>query len=92
MQQAIILDIALIFPQLLGQLGSAIKLSPPEALIEPASTTVFFAVSLSIVYAVAANLRGELPNGIPLVSEATERSIGKSELCFVPLILFAGPF
>lgn len=75
-QQAIILDIALIFPQLLGQFAGALKFSLPESVVEPASTTVFFAVTLSIIYSVISNARGQTPDGIPGVSEATDRSIG----------------
>lgn len=76
MQQAVLLDIALIFPQLLGQVGSALKLSPPESIVEPLSTTVFFAVLASVCYSLVANGFGNTPNGIPVVSEATERSLG----------------
>ncbi|KAJ8609704.1 hypothetical protein CTAYLR_008443 [Chrysophaeum taylorii] len=76
MQQAIILDIALIFPQLIGSLGNAVKIQLPPALLEPASTTVFFAVSISILYAIFSNCNGNTPNNIPVVSEAADRSIG----------------
>ena len=76
MQQAIILDIALIFPQLLGSVTGTLKFDLPPTVAEPLSTTVFLAVTLSILYSVQANLRSQIPNGIPVVSEAAERSIG----------------
>ncbi|KAJ1456747.1 hypothetical protein M885DRAFT_463044 [Pelagophyceae sp. CCMP2097] len=76
MQQAVLLDIALIFPQLLGSLASATGSKMPEALIEPASTTVFLAILLSVLYSVASNAQGKMPNQIPIVSDAANNAIG----------------
>jgi hypothetical protein len=76
-QQAILLDIALIFPQLLGSFAGVSGFKAPEFILEPACTTVFFAVTLSIVYSLVSNAQGKTPNQIPLVSEAAERAISQ---------------
>jgi len=75
MQQAILLDIALIFPQILaGIFGNSLKL--PPAIAEPAATTIFFAIAGAILYSCQANLRNKTPDGIPIISEAASRSLG----------------
>jgi hypothetical protein len=72
--QALVLDIALIFPQLLSgvNLGSAI----PAQVIEILSTSVFYAMSLAIGYSVISNAKGELPDQIPGVSDSVRDQIG----------------
>mmetsp|Transcript_22318 Transcript_22318/g.68696 ORF Transcript_22318/g.68696 Transcript_22318/m.68696 type:complete len:298 (-) Transcript_22318:302-1195(-) len=75
MQQACLIDVGLIFPDLLANLFGKMFTLPP-AVAEPLTTTVFFAVSLSIVYCVQANARSQTPNALPFVSEATDRIIG----------------
>lgn len=76
MQQAVLLDISLIFPQLLGTVAKATNLQIPEALIEPSSSAVFFFIVGSILYSCGSNALGKLPNSIPLISPAAEQSIG----------------
>jgi hypothetical protein len=72
--QALVLDIALIFPQLLSgvNVGSAI----PAQVIEILSTSVFYAMSLAIGYSVVSNAKGELPDQIPGVSDSVRDQIG----------------
>ncbi|GMH50036.1 hypothetical protein TrRE_jg7819 [Triparma retinervis] len=72
-QQAILLDIALIFPSLFG--GAANEL--PRYLVEPATNFVFYAFAASIVYCFFSNLAlGKEPNEIPVVSSAANQQLG----------------
>lgn len=77
LQQAVLLDIALFFPSLLGALFAAVSPELAASAGEPANDLIFVAVLLSIGYSCAVNLAtGKLPNGIPVIGENTERSIG----------------
>ena len=51
-------------------------LAEPEALVEPASSAVFFFIVASILYSCGSNALGKLPNNIPVISQAAERSLG----------------
>ena len=73
MQQAILIDIALIFPELIG---SAMSKNTPMFLIEPATNFVYYAYVASIGYSIFSNLSGKTPRGIPFISEAADRAIG----------------
>lgn len=72
--QALVLDIVLIFPQLLAglNLGSVI----PAQVAELLTTTVFYAMSIAIGYSVVSNVKGELPDQIPLISDSVGDTIG----------------
>lgn len=72
--QALMLDIALIFPQLLSglRLGAAI----PASIVEICTSAVFYAATIAVGYAVVANVRGELPDQIPAVSESVYNQMG----------------
>ncbi|CAB9523292.1 Protein TIC 20 [Seminavis robusta] len=72
MQQALVLDILLIFPSLLGRLPFAM----PRVLVESGSNFIFYALVACVGYALVSNLSGKLPNQIPVVSEASELQIG----------------
>ena len=84
MQQAVILDIALIFPSLLGQLvgfgvgggGAGGSFFLPRVLVESGNNFIFYCLVASVGYALFSNATGKLPNGIPIVSEAAETQIG----------------
>ena len=76
MQQAVLLDIALIFPQLFQSIFGATNIKVPEALVEPASSFVFFFIFLASVYSCGSNILGKQPNQIPIISSAAEQSIG----------------
>ena len=73
MQQALLIDIALIFPDLIG---SAMSKNTPMFLIEPATNFVFYAYATSIGYSIISNLSGKTPRGIPVISEAADRAVG----------------
>lgn len=72
--QALMIDIALIVPQLLASfnIGAAI----PSNVVELLSSTVFYAILLAVGYAVAANIRGQLPDKIPAVSDSVYAQLG----------------
>lgn len=69
MQQALLLDIALIFPSLLGQIPV------PLILANSGSNFVYLAMVGCIGYAVISNLSGKVPDEIPVISDAAGSSI-----------------
>ena len=71
MQQALILDIALIFPSLLGQ----IPIPLPGVLVNSGSNFVYLALMLSVGYAFVSNLSGKVPDKIPVISDAAGSQI-----------------
>lgn len=73
-QQALLLDVVLILPQLLG--GAVASSGVPGWIIEAGSSTIFYAVVASVGYAVVSNAQGQVPDQIPAVSEAVEAQIG----------------
>lgn len=70
--QALILDIALIFPQLF----QGVNLNIPATITETLSTAVFYAIALAIIYVVVRNVQGLLPDEIPGISESVYQQIG----------------
>ena len=72
MQQALLLDIALILPSLLGQLPFPM----PPILAQSGSNFVYIAMIGSVGYSLVSNLTGKVPDKIPIVSEAAGSSIG----------------
>ena len=75
-QQAILIDIALIFPQLFGSALQPFIAKVDPGIIEPTSNFVFYAVLISVVYSVGSNAVGKMPDGIPVISDAAKTSIG----------------
>lgn len=73
MQQALILDISLIFPGLLSQL---VPIQLPGVIANSGSNFVYLAMIASVGYSVVSNLTGKVPDKIPIVSEAAGSSIG----------------
>lgn len=70
--QALILDIALIFPQLF----QGINLNIPATITETLSTAVFYAIALAVIYVVVRNIQGLLPDEIPGISDSVYQQIG----------------
>jgi Chloroplast import apparatus Tic20-like/EF-hand domain pair len=76
MQQAIFIDIALFFPGLLAALyeligqGAGFKL--PRVVTEIGSDAMFAVLLLTLGYAVVSSLLGQVPNKIPIISQAVE--------------------
>mmetsp|Transcript_31639 Transcript_31639/g.77508 ORF Transcript_31639/g.77508 Transcript_31639/m.77508 type:complete len:219 (+) Transcript_31639:288-944(+) len=71
-QQAILLDILLIFPQLFSNLSGQVPLGVVEAL----SNSVFYGMVAAVGYAVVSNIKGEIPNQIPGVSSSVDQMLG----------------
>jgi len=75
-QQAILIDVALILPEILGDAVADADANLPRALMEPCSNFVFFYIASMVVYCVASNLRGKKPDQIPFISSTAEYVIG----------------
>ena len=73
-QQAAIIDVALVFPELIA--GSLQDSDLPRTLLEPCSNFVYYAYMTMVVYSVVSNLRGHRPNQIPWISEAADMAVG----------------
>lgn len=72
--QALILDIALIIPQLFQ--GVNISSVVPAVVGEVCSTAVFYAISFAIIYAVVQNVKGQVPDEIPAISDSVNQQMG----------------
>ena len=73
-QQAVLIDVALIFPELLA---SGLKdQRMPQLLVESSSNFVFYFVMTSILYSCVSNLRGKKPDSIPWISNAADMAAG----------------
>jgi Chloroplast import apparatus Tic20-like len=73
-QQAALLDVVLIFPELIA--SSFQDETLPRALIEPLSTFVWYTYMSTVVYSVYSNLRGTRPDKIPYVSAFADELVG----------------
>mmetsp|Transcript_17155 Transcript_17155/g.26550 ORF Transcript_17155/g.26550 Transcript_17155/m.26550 type:complete len:109 (+) Transcript_17155:89-415(+) len=72
--QALLLEILLIFPQILtsSNLGGLI----PFMFTEFVSNMTFYAIATIVGYSCISNLQGELPCKIPVISQAVFQQIG----------------
>lgn len=70
--QALVLDIALIFPQLF----QGVNLNIPSTIAETCTTAVFYAATLAVTYSVVRNVQGSLPDEIPGVSDSVYQQLG----------------
>merc|ERR1719362_1714161 len=81
MQQAIFVDIALIFPGLIsgliGALGSAAGMTNavPQGLSELGSDVVFVGLLLVLAYCGVSSLLGYEPNKLPLISDRVTKTM-----------------
>ena len=73
-QQAAIIDVALVFPELIA--GSMQDSDLPRALLEPCSNFVYYMYMTMVLYSIYSNLQGQKPNQIPWISEAAEMAVG----------------
>ena len=85
MQQAILVDIALIIPGLLGGLATyclpnvlGIPISPD--MVMQSSTLTFLLISLVIIYSCASSLAGVVPDKVPLISERVEKRVPTADM------------
>mmetsp|Transcript_6158 Transcript_6158/g.8989 ORF Transcript_6158/g.8989 Transcript_6158/m.8989 type:complete len:236 (+) Transcript_6158:160-867(+) len=75
MQQAVLIDIALIFPELFGSLTN-VGGGLPQFLVEPSTNFVYYTFISCVLYSIVSNISGKKPNEIPWISQAAEMSIG----------------
>jgi len=75
-QQAVLIDVALIFPQLIGEAVADADANLPRAVMEPASNFVWYFIVSCVAYCVVSNLRGKVPNQIPYISSFSDMAIG----------------
>jgi len=73
-QQAVLMDVALIFPTIIGDSIEGENVA--RALVEPCTNFVWYAYVTGVFYCVICNLRGKKPDGIPFFSQAAEMAIG----------------
>lgn len=75
-QQAVLLDLCLILPILLGDTISEADVHLSRSILEPTSNFVWYANVSMVVYCIVSNLRGKRPDGIPFISAAADYAIG----------------
>ena len=75
-QQAVLIDVAIIFPTLIGEAVNSADANLPRSIIEPCSNFVWYAYVSMVIYCIASNLRGKKPDQIPFISNYAEIAIG----------------
>lgn len=73
-QQAALIDVALIFPELIANSFEEEPL--PRYLAEPCANFVFYAYMSAVIYSIWSNLSGKKPNKIPYLSNWAEMAVG----------------
>lgn len=73
-QQAALIDVALLFPELIG---SGFAEDPlPRYIAEPCCNFVWYAYMSVVVYCLVSNLRGKKPDQIPYLSNSADMMVG----------------
>lgn len=75
-QQAILIDVALILPSLLGTAVAEAGANFPRSIMEPSSNFVWYAYVSMVIYCVVSNLRGNKPDQIPFISGVADYAVG----------------
>jgi hypothetical protein len=77
-QQAALLHVALILPELIGSSSSSASAGEPipRYIIEPCHNFVWYAYASAVIYCVYSNLRGKKPDQIPFLSAYSELMVG----------------
>ena len=73
-QQAVFLDVAILFPSLIAEAVTEVHL--PRSILEPSANFVYYAYMSAVIYCVLSNLRGKIPNQIPWLSSMADNAIG----------------
>lgn len=73
-QQAALIDLALIFPELIG--SSFAEEPLPRALVASSMNFVWIAYVSLVVYSIYSNLRGKRPDQIPFISNGADLMVG----------------
>ncbi|KAG8469513.1 hypothetical protein KFE25_005968 [Diacronema lutheri] len=76
LRQAVMLDIAISIPSLLGALVGAVTNTPSIAGAQEVQTFIFYVALGTVLYCQVCNLVGVLPKGIPFISENADKSSG----------------
>jgi hypothetical protein len=75
-QQAALIDLALVFPELIGGQGTEGGDPLPRAIVEPCNNFIWYAYMAAVVYSVYSNLRGKKPDQIPWISGTSDLMVG----------------
>lgn len=73
-QQAALIDIALIFPELIA--SSFAEDPVPNYIAEPCTNFVYYAYMTAVVYCIYSNLSGKKPDQVPYISPAADMMTG----------------
>ena len=73
-QQAVLIDVELVFPELIG--GAFEGQRQFAFLMEPSSNFVFYFYMGACLYSIFSNLQGKKPDGIPIISNAANMAVG----------------
>ena len=73
-QQAALIDLALIFPELIASSFAEDPL--PRYIAEPCTNFVFYAYTSMVMYCVYSNLQGKRPDQLPYISPAADLLTG----------------
>lgn len=73
-QQAALIDIALLFPELIA---SGFQEDPvPRYIAEPCANLVFYSYMSAVLYSIYSNIRGKRPDEIPFISSGANLMVG----------------
>ena len=73
-QQAALIDVSLLFPELIG--SGFVEDPLPRYIAEPCCNFVWYAYMSIVVYCLVSNLRGKKPDQIPYLSDAADMMVG----------------
>jgi hypothetical protein len=73
-QQAALIDVALIFPELIASTTGESPL--PRGVVEPCNNFIYYAYMFAVVSSVYRNLRGKKPDHIPYISPFSDLMVG----------------
>lgn len=73
-QQAALIDVALVIPELVG--GAMEGSDIPRYIMEPCANFTYYAYMSLVLYSIISNLRGQKPNQIPFISSTAEMQVG----------------
>lgn len=73
-QQAVLIDVSLILPELITSAFGGIKEFQP--FFEPSSNLTTYYYLTCCIYSIASNLRGKKPDSIPYISNLAEMAVG----------------
>lgn len=73
-QQAALIDVALIFPELIA--SSFIEQPLPRYIVEPCANFVWYAYMSAVAYSLWSNLKGKKPDQIPYISASADLMVG----------------